>query len=78
MADSKLILQIATSQAVGLGLMLQGLDTNKTGKDDVMGNILVSAGSAATGYQQNNDGKFNAALRAIRDVCDAHLSQQSG
>lgn len=78
MADTKqILLQVGTSQAIAIGMMLENLDTNTTGKDDVIGQILVAAGNAASGFQLGNDGKFNAAIRAIVEAGQSYLQSQS-
>jgi hypothetical protein len=56
--------------------MLENADHNPTGKEHVIGEILVAGGNAAAGFLQNNDGKLNAAMRAIRDAADSYLQSQ--
>jgi hypothetical protein len=61
----------------GVGLSLEAQDTNTTGKDDLIGLLLVSGGDALTGFASNNDTKLRKAITAIRDGADAYLKATS-
>lgn len=71
--DKGILLRIAASQAVGTGVLLEGLDADNKGKDDLIGAILVAVGNAATGFSKGDDGKFNAAIRLINQTTGDYL-----
>lgn len=75
--DKKTIYLIAASQAKSAGLMLQALDSNKSGRDDIAGQLLDLGSDAVMGYVLSEDKKLVKAVKAIRDACDAFLGQQA-
>jgi hypothetical protein len=79
MADKKQIIYIlAASQAKSAGQILQSLDADSKGKDDIAGKALDIGGDIAMGFVNSDDKKVTKAVRAMRDACDAYLNQQSG
>lgn len=59
-----------------VGSYLKGRDSNTTGADDAVGNILVAIAPAVEGIKSGeNTGKVRKAMLAIRNAADAYLAQ---
>jgi len=66
---------LAPAAMLSVGTALQAKDTNKTGADDAVGQILVAAAPAVTlAIDNNSDVKaLKRAMTAIRDSAQAYL-----
>jgi len=60
-----------TMQSVGQGLQAQ--DPDSTGKDDVIGTVLVASGSAVQAYVLGSEAGFKRWLKVAADAIYAYL-----
>jgi hypothetical protein len=77
MVDKKTLLSIIGGQAIGLGMALNNLDSDKTGKDDLIGQIAVASGQAcmALASKSEDEKKFISAIRAINSATAFYLGE---
>jgi hypothetical protein len=54
---------------------LKSRDSNNTGADDAVGNILIAVGPAIEAMTTGDDSKVRKALVAIRTIIDGYLAQ---
>jgi len=59
-----------------IGITLENLDENTTGKDDTIGVLLVAGSDAFQGYVQSNDGKLDRAMIAINKASGGYLKSR--
>jgi hypothetical protein len=70
----KTILLISGAQGMKTAsTVLSAEDTNNTGKDDVLAQVLNGGADALLAYTVNNDGKLKTALKVIADTIYSYL-----
>lgn len=77
MALKDILIGVAISGMPTAGNLLKAKDTNNTGADDVIGNLLVVGSGAATQYLSGDVHGLNGSLKTIRDSIDAYLTTQT-
>jgi len=82
MADDKkprlnpFIVGLIAGNMQAVGISFQSMDENSTGKDDVVGVLLVAGADVFQGYMQSNDGKLDRAMTAINKSSTAYLKSK--
>lgn len=64
---NQFLLLIISAQAKAFGAVLQSLDTDDKGTDDIFGHVLSTAGSALQSYASSNDAGVKKYLKIIAD-----------
>lgn len=65
---------LAPMAMMSVGMALQAKDSNKTGADDAVGQVLVAAAPAVTAAMDGSSGPaVKKAMTAIRDAAQAYL-----
>lgn len=70
---NKFWLMFAAGNMVAAGQALQGQDTDSSGKDDVIGAVLVASGSALQAYATGSDAGFKRWLKVAADAIYQYL-----
>jgi hypothetical protein len=71
-----IVVALIAGNAQAIGITLENLDENTTGRDDVVGMLLVAGSDAFQAYVQSNDGKLDRALAAIYKSTGAYLKSR--
>ncbi len=72
---NKFWLMFAAGNMVAAGQAMQAQDADGTGKDDVIGTVLVASGSAVQAYAMGSDAGFKRWLRVAADAIYTYLGQ---
>ena len=70
---NKFWLMFAAGNMQAVGQALQAQDPDGTGKDDVIGTVLVAAGGAVQAYAIGSDAGFRRWLKVAADAIYAYL-----
>ena len=73
---NKFWLMFAAGNMQSVGQALQAQDPDSTGKDDVIGTVLVAAGSAIQAYVMGSEAGFKRWLKVAADAIYTYLGQQ--
>lgn len=71
----KYFFTLLTFALPGAGAYLKQRDSNSTGADDVIGNILITLSPALDDLQNGSESKINKVLKTVRDQIDTYLTQ---
>lgn len=71
-----IVVALIAGNMQALGITLETMDANSTGKDDVIGMLLVAGSEAFQGFVQSNDGKLDRALIAIHKSTGSYLTSR--
>lgn len=70
----KTTLLISIASALhSFGVLLSSQDSDRVGRDDLIGEMLVASGDAMLAFATNNERGLRRAVVAIRAACDAIL-----
>jgi hypothetical protein len=72
---NKFWLMFAAGNMAAAGQALQAQDADNTGKDDVIGTVLVASGSALQAYASGSDAGFKRWLKVAADAIYTYLGQ---
>jgi hypothetical protein len=67
-----ILLALVVGNMQAFGLTLENLDQNSTGKDDVVGVMLVAGAEVFEGFMSSNDSKLDKAMVAINKSSAAY------
>ena len=70
---NKFWLMFAAGNMTAAGQALQAQDADNSGKDDVIGSVLVASGSALQAYAAGSDAGFKRWLKVAADAIYTYL-----